>query len=168
VIVLPEPRVAPSPQRLPATRRILLATDLSPASEGASRQAIDLARDLGAKLLILSVIDPAAHGIPGGRVERMDQRRRSREVAAQAVVIRGREAGVPVSFMVWEGEPGPSIVDVATSEQVDMVIVGSHGRGSMGRLLIGSVSEHVVRNAPCPVLVVRARPEAHAEPPPFA
>jgi nucleotide-binding universal stress UspA family protein len=151
-----------------AARRILLATDLSAASEGATRQAIDLARDLGAKLLIVSVIDPTARGIPGGRVERMDQRRRSREVAAQAVVIRGREAGVPVSFMVWEGEPGPSIVDVATSEQVDIVIVGSHGRGSMGRLLIGSVSEHVVRHAPCPVLVVRARVDVLREPLPTA
>jgi nucleotide-binding universal stress UspA family protein len=164
VIVLPEARLAPVPHPLAAARRILLATDLSPASEGATRQAIDLARDLGARLLIVSVIDPTARGIPGVRVERMDQRRRTREVAAQAVVIRGREAGVPVSFMVWEGDPGPSIVDVATSEQVDMVIVGSHGRGSMGRLLIGSVSEHVVRNAPCPVLVVRARAEALAGP----
>ncbi|MBI2781348.1 MAG: universal stress protein [Chloroflexi bacterium] len=148
-------------------RRILLATDLSPASEGATRQAIDLARDLAANLLIVSVIDPAARGVPGGRVERMDQRRASREAAAQEVVIRGRAAGVAVSFMVWEGEPGPSIVDAATSEQVDMVIVGSHGRGSMGRLLIGSVSEHVVRHAPCPVLVVRARAQAPAEPMPL-
>ncbi len=49
--------------------------------------------------------------------------------------------------------PGEAIVDVATSEAVDLVVVGSHGRGSMGRLLIGIVSDHVVRHAPCPVLV---------------
>lgn len=167
MIVLPEARPAPGPRIATSVRRILLATDLSPASEGATRQAIDLARDLGATLLIVSVIDPAARGVPGGRVQRMDQRRASRESAAQEVVIRGRAAGVTVSFMVWEGEPGPSIVDAATSEQVDMVIVGSHGRGSMGRLLIGSVSEHVVRHAPCPVLVVRARAQAPAEPTPL-
>ena len=149
-----------------AVRRILLATDLSPASEGATRQAIELARDLGAKLLIVSVIDPASHGAAGGRIERMDQRRRARETAAQAVVLRGRQAEVPVSFLIWEGEPGAAIVDAAVSEQVDMVIVGSHGRGPVGRLLIGSVSEHVVRNAPCPVLVVRARAQGqpHLEP----
>lgn len=151
------------PSAKSAARRILLATDLSAASEGATRQAIDLARDLGATLLVVSVIDPAVHGAAGGRVERMDQRRRSREASAQALVLRGRQAGVQVSFMIWEGEPGPSIVDAATSEQVDLVIVGSHGRGSMGRLLIGSVSDHVVRNAPCPVLVVRAPAQARAE-----
>ncbi|HYK95094.1 MAG TPA: universal stress protein [Candidatus Dormibacteraeota bacterium] len=147
-----------------ATRRILLATDLSAASDGATREAIDLARDLGATLLVVSVIDPAVHGAAGARFERMDQRRRARETAAQDLVIRGRQAGVHVSFMIWEGEPGPSIVDAATSEQVDMIIVGSHGRGSVGRLFIGSVSEYVVRNASCPVLVVRARTQARVEP----
>ena len=166
--VLPDAVAAPGRRSATSVRRILLATDLSPASEGATRHAIELARDLGSTLLIVSVIDPATRGSSGGRVQRMDQRRADRESAAQEVVIRGRAAGVPVSFMVWEGEPGPSIVDAATSEQVDMVIVGSHGRGSMGRLLIGSVSEHVVRNAPCPVLVVRARPQAVPEPMPFA
>lgn len=165
--VLPSARIPSGPQTQSAIKRILLATDLSPASEGATRHAIELARDLGSALLIVSVIDPATRGASGGRVQRMDQRRADREAAAQEVVIRGRAAGVPVSFMVWEGEPGPSIVDAATSEQVDMVIVGSHGRGSMGRLLIGSVSEHVVRHAPCPVLVVRARPRAVPEPMPL-
>jgi nucleotide-binding universal stress UspA family protein len=167
VSVLRQPRSDPDRSTATSVRRILLATDLSPASEGATRHAIELARDLAANLLIVSVIDPAVRGVAGGRVERMDQRRRARETSAQALVLRGREAGVPVSFLVWEGEPGPSIVDAATSEQVDMVIVGSHGRGSMGRLLIGSVSEYVVRQAPCPVLVVRARPQAPQEPMPL-
>jgi len=164
VSALPDRGPDPARRAVSAARRILLATDLSAASDGATREAIDLARDLGATLLVVSVIDPAAHGPAVGRFERMDQRRRAREAAAQEVVIRGRQAGVQVSFMIWEGEPGPSIVDAATSEQVDMIIVGSHGRGSVGRLFIGSVSEHVVRNASCPVLVVRARVQSHAEP----
>jgi nucleotide-binding universal stress UspA family protein len=49
------------------------------------------------------------------------------------------------------------IVDAAEAEHADMVLVGSHGRGVVGRFLLGSVSEHVVRHAPCPVLVVRPR-----------
>jgi nucleotide-binding universal stress UspA family protein len=146
-----------------AVRRILLATDLSTASEGATRQAIDLARDLGASLVVVSVIDPEASGAAGGQGLRMDQRRQARESSAQDVVLRGRRAGVRMSFMVWEGAPGPSIVDAALSEQVDMVIVGSHGRGSVGRLFIGSVSEFVVRNSPCPVLVVRGSSQAASE-----
>jgi nucleotide-binding universal stress UspA family protein len=155
VIVLPQAQPAPVLRPAKAVRRILLATDLSEASEGATRQAIDLARDLGASLLIVSVIDPDIRGVPGGRVERMDQRRAAREQAAQAVVVRGRQAGIAVNFLVWEGEPGPAIVEAAASEEVDLVVVGSHGRGRVGRFMLGSVSDHVIRNATAPVLVVR-------------
>ena len=138
-----------------AIRRILLATDLTAASAGATDQAFELARDLRANLLVVSVIDVESGARSGQRLPRMDQRRAAREQAAQALVVRGRRQGVSVSFLVWEGEPGPAIVDAAVSEQVDLAIVGTHGRGAVGRLLIGSVSEFVVRNAPCPVLVVR-------------
>jgi nucleotide-binding universal stress UspA family protein len=155
--VIAEAGAPRAPAQLPAgkARRILLATDLSPASDGATRQAIELARELGAHLLIVSVIDPMARGIPGKPVERMDQRRAARESAAQALVVRGREAGVPVSFLVWEGEPGPAIVEAAHAEAADLVVVGSHGRGRVGRFVLGSVSDHVIRNAVAPVLVVR-------------
>jgi nucleotide-binding universal stress UspA family protein len=136
-------------------RRILLATDLSPASEGATAQAVALARDLHADLLVVSVIDPDLRAVAGSRLERMDQRRAAREQAAQAVVIRGRQAGVHVSFLVWEGEPGPAIVEAATSEGADLIVVGSHGRGRVGRFVLGSVSDHVIRNATAPVLIVR-------------
>jgi nucleotide-binding universal stress UspA family protein len=155
VIVLTQPRPVPGPRAASAARRILLATDLSAASEAATTKAIEMARDLGAHLLIISVIDPAVRGAPGGRVERMDQRRAAREVAAQAMVVRGRQAGVSVNFLVWEGEPGPAIVEAATAEDADLIVVGSHGRGRVGRFLIGSVSDHVIRNATAPVLVVR-------------
>jgi nucleotide-binding universal stress UspA family protein len=157
---VPHPVGDPSPVRTgPAgsrvAKRILLATDLSPASDGAATQAIDLARALGADLLIVSVIDPDFPGGRGSVVERMDQRRAAREAAAQALVVRGRQAGVPVTFLVWEGEPGPAIVDAANAEGADMVVVGSHGRGRVGRLVLGSVSDHVVRHADAPVLIVR-------------
>lgn len=146
-------------------RRILLATDLSAATEGAAIQALDLAHDLAADLLIVSVIDPRSLRLPGGRFgARVDQVRSSREAAAQDLVARGRAAGVRVSFLIWEGDPAESIVDAARSEQVDLVVVGSHGRGSVGRFFIGSVSDHVVRNAHCPVLVVRARASAEPQP----
>jgi nucleotide-binding universal stress UspA family protein len=154
VIVLPQPPAAPSLRPAKAVRRILLATDLSPASDGATRQALELARDLGAGLLIVSVVDPSV-APTGGHGGRMDQRRAAREEAAQAVVVRGRQAGIAVSFLVWEGEPGPAIVDAAAAEEASMVIVGTHGRNRVGRLLLGSVSDYVVRHATCPVLIVR-------------
>ena len=137
-------------------RSILLATDLGRASAGATDQAFDLARQLGASLLAVSVIDPGARDPAGGPILRLDQRRAERELAAQALVARGRRAGVHVSFLVWAGEPGPAIVDAAASERADLIVVGSHGRNRMERMVLGSVSDHVTRHAPCPVLIVRS------------
>ena len=138
--------------------KILLATDLSAASELATDWAFDLARKLRSTLLIVSVIDAGEQRLSGPApfTQRVDQIRSRREDAAQEVVSRGQRLGIPVEFLVWEGEPGPSIVEAALSEEADLVLVGSHGRGALGRLLMGSVSAHVVAHAPCPVLVVRA------------
>jgi nucleotide-binding universal stress UspA family protein len=145
--------VALSPRR--AIRRILLATDLSAASAGATDEALELARSLRADLLVVSVIDPATP-LSSGPVERMDQRRAAREFAAQAIVVQGRRIGVGVSFLVWEGEPGPAIVEAAHAEDADLVIVGTRGRNRVERFVLGSVSDHVVRHAACPVLIVRS------------
>jgi nucleotide-binding universal stress UspA family protein len=139
-----------------AIRSVLLATDLGPASADAADRAIDLAARLQAELLIVSVIDARQLRLPGGSFgARIDQVRRDRELAAAGIVTRGRAAGVPVRFLVWEGEPGESIVEAAEAESADMIVVGSHGRKGIGRFLLGSVSEHVVRHAQVPVLVVR-------------
>jgi len=156
VSALPVTAVAGGARPRPSIRRILLATDLTAASAGATDQAFELAMQLGADLLVVSVIDPGTAPRPGQPVMRMDQRRAERELAAQALVVRGRRANVSVSFLIWEGEPGPSILDAAASEQVDLIVVGSRGRNRMERMVLGSVSDHVTRNAPCPVLVVRS------------
>jgi nucleotide-binding universal stress UspA family protein len=152
------PSTAPSTAPVAGTQKLLLATDLSDASSSATEEAFELAERLGTSLLVVSVIDPGSLLLPGGRFRaRVDQVRENREQAAQALVERGREVGVAVSFLVWTGDPGDMIVAAAEAEHADMVIVGSHGRGAVGRLFLGSVSEHVVRNAPCPVLVVRPK-----------
>lgn len=145
-------------------KKLLLATDLTEASASATDEAFELAGRLRAALLVVSVIDPGSLLLPGGRFRaRVDQVRDRREQLAQALVERGRAAGIDVSFLIWTGNPGDMIVEAAEAEHADMVLVGSHGRGAVGRLFLGSVSEHVVRNAPCPVLVVRPR-----EAPPLA
>lgn len=136
--------------------RLLLATDLSPTSTAATNEAFEVAARLRAELLIVSVIDTASLRLPGGRFRaRVDQVRERRQAAAQELVQRGRREGVPVTFLVWEGEPGESILEAANAERADMIILGSHGRGPLGRLLLGSVSQHVVRLAAVPVVVVR-------------
>jgi nucleotide-binding universal stress UspA family protein len=136
--------------------RILLATDLAPASAGAADQALELARDLRASLLVVSVIDGTRSHALEQLPDRMDQRRAAREMAAQSIVVRGRRAGVNVSFLIWEGDPGPAIVEAADAERVDLVVVGTRGRNRVERAVLGSVSDHVIRHAHCPVLVVRA------------
>jgi nucleotide-binding universal stress UspA family protein len=147
-------RAYPHPGRF---QTVVLATDLSPTSEAATTTALELAATLGARLLAVSVIDPGSLRLPGGRYrQRVDQVRSEREDVAQALVARGRSVGVGVDFLVWEGDPGESIIEAAQAESADLIVVGSHGRGTVGRFLIGSVSDHVVRNAQCPVLVVRS------------
>ena len=157
----PERGTPPAPGRpgaAGAATRLLLATDLSEASASATDQAFELAGRLGASLLVVSIIDPGSLLLPGGRFRvRIDQVRERREQLAQVLVERGREEGIEVSFLVWTGDPGDMIVEAAQSERADMVLVGSHGRGAVGRFFLGSVSEHVVRHAPCPVLVVRPK-----------
>lgn len=141
----------------PSLRRIMLATDLSPTSELATDWAFTLAQTNDAALLVVSVIDPRDQQVSGGRTPaRVDQIRDGRERAAHLLVDRGRRIGVPVTFLVWTGDPGESIVAAAEAEEVDTIVVGAHGRGAIGRFLMGSVSEHVARHAPCPVLIVRA------------
>lgn len=148
--------VRPSAGVRPEIRQIMLATDLGPASAAATDEAFRLAAALHAKLLVVSVIDPRTLQLPGGRFRsRIDQERGRLEAAAAELVLRGRRDQVPTSFLIWEGDPAESIIDAAQSEGADMIVVGSHGRGALGRALIGSVSDQVVRRAPCPILVVR-------------
>jgi nucleotide-binding universal stress UspA family protein len=151
------PMVKPAAGARPAIRQILLATDLGPASAAATDEAFRLSAALGASLLAVSVIDLRTLQLPGGRFRsRIDQERERLETAAAGLVLRGRREQVPTSFLIWEGDPADSIVEAAQSESADMIIVGSHGRGTLGRALIGSVSDQVVRRAPCPILVVRS------------
>jgi nucleotide-binding universal stress UspA family protein len=135
---------------------VLLATDLSTTSTPAEAEAMRLAAGLGARLIAVSVIDPGSLRLPGGRFRaRVDQVRDEREIAAQALVARAQEMGVATAFLVWEGDPGEAIVDAASAEHADLIVLGTHGRHGVERSLFGSVSDHVVRNAPCPVVVVR-------------
>jgi nucleotide-binding universal stress UspA family protein len=151
-----QPPIAPTAATQAGIDKVLLATDLTDASGPATDEAIRLSKALGATLLAVSVIDPGALRLPGGRFSaRVDQVRATREVAAQELVARGRRSGVQVRFMIWHGDPGPAIVDAADAEDADIIVVGSRGRGAVGRLVMGSVSGHVVRHATRPVMVVR-------------
>jgi nucleotide-binding universal stress UspA family protein len=137
--------------------RLLLATDLSPVSERASEEAVRLAIDSSAELVVLSVVDPGRLRLPGGVfVRRVDQERTRIERQVQELVNRARQAGVRATFLVWEGDPAEAIVAASEAENADAIVLGSHGRGLLGRLVLGSVSARVAERARCRVLVVGA------------
>lgn len=144
-----DPVVSPDPGRPP---RIVLATDLGPSTEAATEAAIDLARRLRGTLLVLSVVE-AGRQLPFGA--RVDQLREPRERGVRAIAARARLAGVGSAFLVWQGEPGPSVVAAAEAEGADFIVLGAPAAGRVSRLLLGSTSDAVLRDAPCPVIIVR-------------
>jgi nucleotide-binding universal stress UspA family protein len=137
-------------------RRVLVATDASAASAGAERAGIELAARVGASLIIVTVIDHARLRLPGGLFHtRVDQVRAQRESALTAVVDIARQHRVAAQFLIWEGDPGAGVIEAAEAEGADVIVVGSHARGPVGRLLLGSVSNYVVEHARRPVIVIR-------------
>lgn len=163
------PVTSPTPDRVAETdgrsapidgtgvRRMLLATDLSPASRPATDEAVAIARREQAHLIVLSVVDPVLLRLPGGRfLRRVDQERARVESGVQDVVARARAAGVRATFLVWQGDPSEVILEAAEAEDVDLVVMGSHGRGRIGRLLLGSTSARVSSEARRRVLVVQS------------
>ena len=150
----------PGRLNLPRSRiaNVLLATDLSDVSAGATDQAVELCRALSARLLVVNVID-LRHGLGrqlmNAREPRLDQLRAERERRLLTIVERARRDGVVATFLVWTGEPGQSIVSAAEAEGADLVVVGTRALDRAGRFLLGSVSDYVVNRSPCPVLIAR-------------
>ncbi len=144
-------------------QRVLLATDLSSVSAKAANDAIRLAVEHDAQLIVMSVVDTNLLRLPGGRfLRRVDQERARIESGAQALVTRARASGARATFLVWEGDPAEAVLEAAASEAADVIVLGSHGRGRLGRLILGSTSRRVTEGARCPVLVVRAQGPAEA------
>lgn len=136
-------------------RHVLLAADIDGSSVHAADEAIGLAAEQEAVLLILSVVPPAGlsrHWRRGSaRVERERRDRAAREIVARAAV-----RGVTATSVVWYGEPADAILEAASTERADVLVLGSRKPTDLGRLLLGSVSSHVVGEATCPVVVVPA------------
>jgi nucleotide-binding universal stress UspA family protein len=137
-------------------RRILLAVDEAGSSLAAAAEAIRMAADEGADLVVLSVIERRKLGLPGGSVRRVDQERDRLASGAQSIVRRARDAGVKATYLVWDGDPAESIVDASIAERADVIVLGSRPRTNLKRLILGSVSSEVARRAMCEVVVVPA------------
>ncbi|WP_440008065.1 universal stress protein [Halomicrococcus sp. SG-WS-1] len=135
--------------------RILLPTDGSPATEKAIQQALDLAEMSDATLHVVSVADRSAVP-PDVRVGMvLDELEANAEDAVAEVRKRADEEGVAVTTTVIRGVPHRAILDYAEDEDVDVIVMGTHGRRGLNRYLVGSVTEKVVRLSDVPVLTVR-------------
>ena len=145
-----------------AIRRILYPSDFSPASRPAFKRAMELAKSLRSQLLIVHVLAPPPI-IGEGYItaETVETLLRSQRHAAQrqlrVLVARAKAAGVRVSSLLVEtGMTHEQIVRVARRKRADMIVMGTHGRTGLTRLLLGSVAARVIATARCPVLTVRA------------
>ena len=146
-------------------KQILVATDFSEPSDAALNYGRELARAFGAHLQILNVVDNLTATMvgPEGYIGNLMEIQRDVEEAARkrlAALIDDdarREADAR-SVLLTSSTPAFAIVNHAKEAEVDLIVMGTHGRGGLGHLLMGSVAEKVVRSAPCPVLTVR-RPE---------
>jgi|SRR5262245_4506396 len=154
-------------------KKLLVATDFSEPSVAARRVAVELARRLGAELEIVHVEEPLpAYAFSEGPLPDLPQLQEEvriwaeRELEQQAK--EAQAAGVSVTTAVLLGTPANTIVETARTDGADLIVVGSHGRTGLERVLLGSVAERIVRNAACPVLTVRDTPGAQQDAKPKA
>ena len=140
--------------------KILHPTDFSECATHAEQFAVRLARDLKGELVLFQALVEAplyGEGLLNVREAQKvyDAQRTWAEESLAARAAELGKAGVTARFRVSVGVPFEEIVKAAKDEQADMIVMGTHGRGGLNRLLLGSVAERVIRTAPCPVLTVR-------------
>jgi nucleotide-binding universal stress UspA family protein len=141
-----------------ATKTIVFPTDFSTASDAAMPHAEALAKSSNARLLIVHVEEPPlAYG--GGELYYGLPEPSSERILAMLEDVRPKDPAVPFVHRLTMGDPAGEIVRIAGDEGAEMIVLGTHGRTGMTRLLMGSVAEAIVRRAPCPVLVYREAAE---------
>ena len=143
-------------------KRILVPTDFSDASQNALKYGMALAENFGAALHVLHVIvdpfviPPGGEGYfpPSDLPQQLEKTSRAHlEQWVPADWRRGRE----VTLECIHGTPFVEVVRYAREKEIDLIVMGTHGRGAIAHMLLGSVAERVVRKAPCPVLTVRPK-----------
>jgi nucleotide-binding universal stress UspA family protein len=146
-------------------RRILHATDFSRASRPALAKAIALARQNRAPLTIVHVLSPPMVPvggdfgyIPPKTLDAIDQQARQHaRRALAALAARAKKAGARTNVLIVDGVPQDQIPRAVRRTRADLVVIGTHGRTGLTKVLLGSVAERVIRLVACPVLTVRAR-----------
>jgi len=139
-------------------KTILHPTDFSDASAHALKMASMLAKDYNAHLLLLHTIElPVYFGELGVSFYPPDNTTEAIRDRLDALIET--LAPVKAEAIVIDGIAAPDILRVASERHADLIVLGSHGRTGIGRVLMGSVAEEIARKAPCPVLIVRQKHE---------
>jgi len=144
-------------------RKILYATDYSKASERALEEAINLAKQNEAELLVVHVIEPIPYG--GGEefagaelyMKLEDATKREAQTSMAKLIRRLQRSKVKAKSLLLRGSTHAQIVRAAKSKKVDMIVIGTHGRTGWSKLFMGSVAAKVVSAATCPVVTVRGK-----------
>jgi len=138
-------------------RRILIAVDGGPIAAHAAELGIELASSLSAEIAFVHAIEPGLSQAPGITPSELitEAEREGRQLIAGFCQLLPQTHS-PLKF-IHAGKPASEIVRTAKEWPADIIVIGSHGRHGIQRALLGSVAEAVMRHAPCPVLVIRAR-----------
>ena len=145
-----------------ALKNILVATDFSEPSDAALAYGRALARTFGATLHVANVVDNVPALVYGAEAYAASMPELQQEIEDSArkqladLLVDDDRPPLPVRPVVLTSSaPAAAIVGYAKGERIDLIVAGTHGRGGVAHLLMGSVAERVVRTAPCPVLTVR-------------
>jgi nucleotide-binding universal stress UspA family protein len=141
-------------------KKILFPTDFSEGSAQALQYAVDMTRRYGAKLYLLHVIYEISEGI-GWYIPHMsmDELYKDIEKGAKKELekfgVEELSSLKDIEYRTVMGTPHKEIIKFANDNKIDLIIIGTHGRKGIDKIIFGSTAEHVVRYAPCPVLTVR-------------
>ncbi len=136
-------------------KTILVPTDFSPSSDSALRLATSLARDGGARLLIVHVAEPRPAYTVAGIYASLPSGNEFEAENEQLRHVAPRDPEIKFERRFLVGSPADEIVKCAAAEGADMIVMGTHGRTGVVRLLLGSVAEAILRHAQCPVLTIK-------------
>jgi len=139
-----------------ALRNILFATDFSSVSDAALNHALGIARHFDSRMYVAHVIRPDAYQLvpPDAMGMALEQTRHYAEDQMARLLISGNLRGVPHQVLLAQGELWPAMAEMIERHDVDLVVVGTHGRTGVRKLLLGSVAEEVFRLSPRPVMTV--------------
>jgi nucleotide-binding universal stress UspA family protein len=139
-----------------ALKSVLVASDFSEASQKPLHHALAIARHYGAKFYFVHVVSGIGYTIAGQEALDLaaERTRRTAQELEQELLKSGALAGLQHEFIIREGNVWEQLNLLIREKQVDMVVVGTHGRGALGKLLLGSVAEQVFRHADCLVATV--------------